>query len=206
MFGIRRLRGYGRNGRVWLVLGLGFALGLFGFVPRADIDVDIRWSIPILSSSDPYLPDARTDSGEELVFILVGSSQCHWSNRPELRKLVRQAKLAIRDGARSRGLGFAAVGVARDVIASKGIEHLATFGDFDEIMAGRGWFNIGVMRYIFHDLPGPAATPQILIVERTVEIRGKQRLILDERVLTRRVGLVEIREWVESGMVLPATQ
>ena len=185
----------------WLLLGTGFLLGVFGLVPKPDIDLAVQWSIPALAR-ESYTPTARTDSGSELVFVFVGSSSCSWSNRPELRDFVRTARLAVRDKSIAEDIGFAAVGVARDVVASKGIAHLAAFGEFDEIMAGRGWLNSGVLRYIYGDLPGPAATPQILVVERRVVVDQGQRSVAGERVVARHAGLAEIRKWVDRGMPL----
>lgn len=187
--------------RTWILLGTGFILGTVGLVPKPDIDLGVRWSLPALAR-EAYVPSARTDSGSELVFVFVGSSGCSWSNRPELPEMVRTAKLAVRDRSRAEDKGFAAIGIAKDVVPSKGIAHLAAFGDFDEVMAGRGWLNAGVLRYVYDDLPGPAATPQIIVVARDVLVDRGQRAILDERVVARMTGLAEIREWVGDGMRL----
>lgn len=199
MFGARLGNGI-KSWRVRLLLTGGFLAGLFGLIPRP-VDLHVRWSVPVLAP-ETYLPEARVDSGPEIVFVFIGSSQCRWSTDPEAQQLVRKAKLAVRETAHQRGHGFAAIGIARDMIASDGIEHLDDFGNFDETLAGRGWMNTGVMKYIYGDLPGPAATPQIVVVKRHVRVENGQRSIVDERVLTRKAGLVEIRKWVETGMAL----
>lgn len=185
--------------RMWLMLGIGFLLGMFGIMPKPDIQFGVRWSVPVLGR-ESYVPAARSDSGSELVFVFIGSSRCHWSNRPELRSLVGTAILAVRDRSRAQGDGFAAIGIARDVVASEGVAHLAAFGEFDEVMAGRGWLNAGVLHYIYNELPGPAATPQIVVLRRTVVVDNGQRSVTDERVVARKAGVAEIRGWVEDGL------
>ncbi|MCY3599679.1 MAG: hypothetical protein OXN85_06885, partial [Gemmatimonadetes bacterium] len=88
------------------------------------------------------------------------------------------------------------------LVVQNGLEHLERFGPFDEVTAGRGWLNMGVLEYIYGDLPGVAATPQVIVVERTVKRDGEWR-IEDQRVLARRAGLDEIEEWAKEGAPLP---
>lgn len=83
------------------------------------------------------------------------------------------------------------------------MKHLQKYGAFDETTAGHGWFNEGIRRYVYEDLPGPAGTPQIIIVRRTLAVEGDQRSVANERVLARMVGLGEIQEWVEAGAPIP---
>ena len=110
-------------------------------------------------------------------------------------------KLAVRDQSRESGRKFAAMGVARDVVAQHGLTHLDQFGPFDEVTAGRGWLNLGVLEYIYGDLPGPSATPQIIVLEREIGREGL-RSISGQRILERRVGLDEIEEWADNGSLL----
>lgn len=196
-----KLVGRLKSWRTWLLLTTGFGLGAFGMMPKPEVDFRVRWTLPAFAS-ESYEPEGRTDSGPELVFVFIGASRCRWSNLPEAKHLVRKAKLAVRDAAHKQGQGFAAIGIARDVVVSEGTAHLSEFGNFDEVTAGRGWMNAGIMRYVYHDLPGPAATPQVVVVKRNVRVENGQRAFVDERVVTRLAGLVEIRKWVESGMVL----
>lgn len=101
-----------------------------------------------------------------------------------------------------RSVGFATSGVARDLVVRHGLEHLEKFGAFDEVTTGRGWLNMGVLEYIYGDMPGAAATPQVIVVERTVKRDGEWG-IEDQRVLARRAGLDEIEEWAKEGSPLP---
>jgi hypothetical protein len=152
--------------------------------------------------TDEYRPDPGLKPGEELAFLFVGSSACAWSNRPGLAKIVRNLKTTLAARAAADGIGFAAVGVARDIVAERGIAHLEKFGRFDEIMSGRGWANIGIQKYLYDAMPGPGATPQILVVVRSLDYSTGHVAIVDERVLARKVGLRNIEAWVDEGAPL----
>ncbi len=105
------------------------------------------------------------------------------------------------------GRSFMALGIAKDWDASAGVAHLATFGTFDEIMAGRSWMNEGVLKYIWQTLPGAPSTPQVLVVERMVSVplaAGDRFEVSKESVIARNTGLGEIRQWVEAGAPLPS--
>ena len=92
--------------------------------------------------------------------------------------------------------------VARDMNSARGLAHIRKFGAFDEVMAGRGWANIGLLKYVYGDMPGRAATPQLLVVARTLHSEGGGYGFLDERVISRMVGLESIKKWFEAGAPL----
>lgn len=182
------------------VLALGIVLGAIGAIPVPKVDVS--WTVPALRN-DEYVPSARRDSGTELVFIVVGSSGCRWSNTPELVSLVGEARNAVKEEADSRGVGFATMGVAQDDLAEQGIKHLARFGRFDELSVGRGWRNAGLLKYVYSEFPGPAATPQLLVLTRDLVGQGGQWEIANEKVLVRLSGLSEVRTWLQRGATVP---
>ncbi len=66
------------------------------------------------------------------------------------------------------------MGVARDIVPEKGIEHMSRFGRFDEMIAGMGWRNTGLAKYVYGELPGPAATPQVIVTTRSTMLEGGQ--------------------------------
>lgn len=183
----------------WLAVAGGAMVGLLGVFPRP---VEVRWSVPLLAE-DPYVPMARQDSGDELVFVFIGSSRCRWSNDAQLPSLVKQARTAVTALAQEASIGFAAIGLTTDVVPESGVEHLGRFGGFDQIVTGMGWRNIGLMKYLHGELYGPAATPQVLVLARSVVVEAGHRAVRNERLLVRRHGLSGIREWVEGGSRIP---
>lgn len=188
-----------RLAAVMVVLATGFGLGIAGLMPVPEVQV--AWSVPAVESRQ-YVPGSA-GAGEEILLVYMGSSSCHWSNAPGLASTVRQLKLDIQRRVRSDGLTFATLGIARDRSVVTGMKHLRKFGAFDEVTAGHGWYNDGVRRYVYEELPGPASTPQVIVVRRTLGTEGDQRLVANEQVLVRKVGLSEILEWAEAGAPLP---
>lgn len=179
-----------------VALALGMVLGAMGAIPVPIVNVS--WKVPALQKQ-AYTPEARRDSGEELLFIVIGSSGCRWSNKPELARLVRRARDVVRSEAMSRDAGFATLGVAQDNVPQLGIEHLEKFGRFDELSVGRGWRNSGLLKYVYEEFPGPAATPQVLVVARDLIGEGGQWEVANERVLVRLTGVAEIAAWLQGG-------
>jgi len=116
--------------------------------------------------------------------------------------LVSNLKLELQARARAEKRGFVAVGIARDMDSPSGLAHLRKFGAFDEVMSGRSWANIGLLKYIYGDMPGRAATPQVLVVSRTFHAEGGHYSFRDERVIVRAIGLEDIKAWVLAGAPL----
>ncbi|MBW3570917.1 MAG: hypothetical protein KY467_07415 [Gemmatimonadetes bacterium] len=139
--------------------------------------------------------------------MYIGSSGCAPSNREDLPGALEQLKRLLRQRAEAGARGFSAVGIARDWDTQDGLAHLRKFGAFDEVMAGRNWMNAGVRRYVWEEIPGEAATPQVLLVERVVgdvSASGIQYGVHGERLVARKVGADEILKWTEQGAPLPA--
>lgn len=93
----------------------------------------------------------------------------------------------------------------KDLDVEAGIKHLQKYGHFDEIMTGRGWLNIRLLKYVHEGFPGKAATPQILVVDRR-KVRTAGSAIQDEILVLRKVGADEIAAWASLGTPLPTPQ
>ncbi len=175
-----------------IVTALGLGVAASQFIPR------------------PRIPRATNESrqvkarqalvqhgGDELVLIYVGSSNCAFSVRASLHEALQQFSRRVAERAEAQGLAFRSVGVTTDWDINEGWKHLRTVMAFDEVVVGMNWINTGLIRYLWEDLPGPPATPQVLLTRRTIvsppsadSVAGYH--IANERVIARFVGLDKI--------------
>lgn len=170
------------------------AVGYFGLVPIPE--VSIAWTY---ARRGRYVSGARSEDGRELAMIYVGSSTCRWSNVDFLPDVIERLKLVVQRNAEMSGRSFAAIGISKDNLVQSGLRYIGRFGEFDEVMTGRGWLNIGILKYIHTEIPGTPATPQVLVVDRVVRRGSRGTAITDERLIARKVGADEIRRWLEQG-------
>lgn len=194
--------------KMWLVVlllaiggGIGFELTKLGLLPIPTVE----WTVPVVDAGQ-YIPSSSARDGSEVVLIYIGASTCGWSAVPELPDLINRLKLALLEQARAEGKNFSAMGIARDAIAVDGWRHLQKFGRFDEIATGHSWANVGIQRYLFGEIAGPAATPQVLVVERNISSEYGHISVEDERLLLRKVGVDQISKWTAAGAPLPGAK
>lgn len=194
--------------KVWLIFllfaiggGVGFELTKLGLLPIPRVE----WTIPIVDAGQ-YIPSGSVEDGTEVVLVYVGASTCGWSNVPELPGLIRDIKLNLLERTRAEGKSFSVLGIARDAVAIDGWRHLEKYGRFDEIATGHGWANIGIQRYLFGEIAGPLATPQVLVVERDISSGLGYTSVENERLITRKVGVDQISKWADSGTLLPGPE
>jgi hypothetical protein len=145
------------------------------------------------------------ETGWELALVYIGSSACYWSNVESLPPLIQQVRLQLSKRAQAAGYRFASIGVARDRNVENGLQHLRKMGPFDEVMTGRGWLNVGVLKYVYQDLPGPALTPQLLVFRRLL-YREETTGIRNEDVLVRKTGAGDIENCFDQGLPVPGIE
>ncbi|HWK90419.1 MAG TPA: hypothetical protein VNP72_10540 [Longimicrobium sp.] len=182
--------------------GVAFLAASSGAVPIPAVTLHWRTAAPA-----GYAPSFRAPAGREMAFVFIGASHCTPSNHESLPPAVERLKLLLRDRAARSGRSFTTLGIARDWSVDAGLAHLGKFGLFDEVVAGRNWLNVGLLRYVWEDVPGQAATPQVLVLDRRLVDRGAPEaadgVVQDERLVTRLVGWEEIERWAARGAPLP---
>lgn len=145
-----------------------------------------------------YVPDFEFRPGEEVVLVFIGASFCGAQREPGFPAVVERAKLAVAAHASEQGLQFRAHAVSLDWKPAEAMDFLRHFGAFDEISIGSNWLNDGAVRYIWRDLPGQPAVPQMVILRRHIETGGAVR-VRDEHVVRRITGTEQIAGWVNAG-------
>ena len=147
-------------------------------------------------------------SGQQLVVVYIGKASCPWCNHRDLPAAFRQLRDSIQARAVAEGVQTLFVGVALDQNPVVGANHLRRISDFDEIHSGAGWANDAAFKYVWDSLPGPAATPSILVMRRVLDVPDSGEMsnryrVTSERVLVRKVGLREIKLWLSDGTLIP---
>ncbi|MBL0889710.1 MAG: hypothetical protein K2Y26_06565 [Gemmatimonadaceae bacterium] len=101
------------------------------------------------------------------------------------------------------------IGVASELSAQAGVQHLSAMGVFDEVAAGQGVLNHANSHFVALRHPGLQATPQVIVLKRTIPeapTGGIDQAGVQEQVLVRKVGLRELELWISQGTPLPATR
>lgn len=150
-----------------------------------------------------YRPDARAPEGREVVVVFISSSFCVANRDSAFKPAVREMMRRLGMQRDSAGRRVSVTGVSIDWSARDGLAYLEGFGAFDEVVAGRNWFNSAATRYIWQAPGARSAIPQVVLVERTVSPGARGVEVGAERELGRFVGADEIREWVARGAPLP---
>jgi hypothetical protein len=188
----RRRRG--RRGMITVGVGVALALALAAGV------LATAWA------RDPgvehYVPATRLVAGPEVVFIFVGGSFCLAHRREGFPQAVEKAKVELARSTLARRGHFRAVGVALDWDPDEGGRFLRKFGRFDEVSLGSNWVNGTVLRYVWRDMPGRPAVPQVVVVERQVEKSDVAINVVNEHVVRRLLGVDEIQDWAKAGAPL----
>ena len=112
--------------------------------------------------------------------------------------LLNAALSLLRDSADGIGARFSSVGVALDWTPSAGIGWLKGIADFDEIIAGREWVNLGAIAYVWRDSSAVPALPQLVVLARTVRLENNRIVASQPQPILRLLGEQAIRAWVEA--------
>jgi hypothetical protein len=137
----------------------------------------------------------KFESGKQIILAFIGSSTCGAAARPELIPAFKEIRAQVEASAKERKAQIFVIGIATDWYISTGLRFLGEYGPFDEVIVGQNWFNTGAVKYIWRDVPGPGGTPQIVVVERDVQVDGGNVTVSDETLLARKLGLDEIIQW-----------
>lgn len=172
-----------------------FALGRGGRSALADVELRRPFAVDTRSR----LPERES---VELLLVYVGSPACAFSRSPTVPALFDSAQRSLASIARVRSYSFSTLGLSPSGSVQSGLAHLESVASFDEVVAGRQWYNLGSLRYVYDGLTGSAATPQLLLVQRTWG-GSSTPMLLAETVLFRAIGLAGIEHWARRGYAAP---
>jgi len=126
---------------------------------------------------------------DEIAIVLYTSTHCAASRHEGLpaawKRLVSEVREALPPSVGLRTVGVNIAGHSQD-----DREFLEPFGPFDEVALGSGVRGISALRYVLDTHPGPAATPQIIVLRRSFAPRlvGDATSLEEEELVTRLRG------------------
>ncbi len=150
------------------------------------------------SASSRITRQSNLESGVEVLAVVIGSQSCGASTTPGFSGAIARILTELETDATRHGRRFSSVGVALDQSPADGIQFLSTIGSFDEVMVGRSWLNSGAVHYIWRDIAGMPALPQLVLVERSVSVGERSISIGSDKLLARHVGIDQIMSWSKS--------
>lgn len=191
--------------RLFALAAGGLLLGIGAATIQGDASI-----IPELGSVSLDPDSVATRPGDnEWVLVYIGSSSCAWSQSDTMPPTYRTIRRLVSKQARHNGASFSTLGIALDWSPESGIQHLARYDGFDAVATGRNWYNTVAHRFLWGELPGPAATPQFLVIARrredTPRSDGYAYRVVDREMIARRVGLSEILRWADRGAPVRGT-
>lgn len=86
-----------------------------------------------------------------------------------------------------------------DADPGQGYRFASSFGEADEVTAGRRWLNGAAIELLFRDNVGSPEVPQIVIRSRQLTVIPPFVRISDDEVLLRKMGVDELLRWRDSG-------
>ncbi len=144
-------------------------------------------------------------NGRDVAMVFFVSSSCLGGRDERLQGALRELRRAIESRLATAGVRFASIGVSLDQPSAAGWAFLRRFGSFDEVVLGRNWLNSAAIAYLWRDLPGTPTIPQLVLIERSVEVGAGGLQIGSDRLLTRKVGVEDIVKWAKEGGVFQFT-
>lgn len=160
-------------------------------------------AVIVATISSPRVSSTTTGiEGPEVRLVFIGSARCPACRRRDLREAVAEGMALVRDSLSYYHLRGRTVGVAVDDDVQDAWNFLRGIGNFDELVVGGGWLNLGAARYIWSGSDGYATVPQILIVARIVESMTGSVRLSEEVYGSKLIGAAKIMDWVSKGAPL----
>ncbi|HEX8450635.1 MAG TPA: hypothetical protein VF647_00995 [Longimicrobium sp.] len=148
---------------------------------------------------------SNTDpQGREVVAILISSSTCIANQQAGFKPAVREMMRRLGVQRDSAKLHLSITGVSTDWEPRVAVSYFEEFGEFDELVVGRNWFNSAITQHVWQTEGARSVIPQIILLERTVTQGERGLRITGERVIGRFWGGDEIMAWAARGAPLPA--
>lgn len=91
------------------------------------------------------------------------------------------------------------VGVAIEGNTEASRHFIANFGEFDEVVVGRGWLSSAAVTYVWRDPRGFGGIPQLILLRRNITVNDTTISVSPDSLVLRLIGERAISAWAKSG-------
>ena len=141
--------------------------------------------------------DTEIESGRHLTFVLMAQWVAPGAMPdPAYVTQVRAARDSLRALATREVIYYSTVGVATEWDIAEGLRVLNAYGPFDEVSAGRSWFNTGRFRY------SGGTVPAVLVFLEDITVGQTSWTSEALTEVARFEGRRSVREWAARGFSL----
>ena len=176
------------------------------------VDSAPQSTVPSSTSSVATRNPFEGANGKHLIAFVIAASDCGWSTRPEVMLAVGSLRGTLANAHRDKYVQIGVVGIALDQDLTKGLGFLAKIahddlaGTFDQVSVGGSWLNEHIVQLVWTDSMAKPASPQVLVVERSVDTREYLSAthigLQPDVVVANLVGSAQIVRWIQDGVPL----
>jgi hypothetical protein len=146
-----------------------------------------------------YVPTTDMPNGKQIVAVYFGAKACGPCQTPTMKAAIRRMKPLVAGQARKSGASFAAMVVAVDRKLEDGLEFIKPLGAFDEYVFGSDMASSAAQRFIWSDTLASPVMPQVIVVERNVEMIPHTSIKFGPDRVLRVVAGDSVPIWVAAG-------
>jgi hypothetical protein len=155
------------------------------------------YPVTLFAQDARYRPAHATNDGEYLVAVYIGAQSCGPCHLPENIAAIERLKVTLARMSIDRGWHFRVVGVALDHDVEEGYRFLRANGEFDELVVGSNWINLGAESHIWSLSEVAAVIPQVVLYRQVID-RGDGGIAFGDRKYVSRLFLRTVRDWLDS--------
>jgi hypothetical protein len=142
--------------------------------------------------------DIDLNGGTYFQLVYIGSSGCSFCNE-SLHSEVALLKTKLKNIVNERGFKFLSTGISTSLDSKEGVKFLNNISEFDELISGGSWYNLGVYYYIWDTFKDEGSVPQIIILKNdfvvTGSLNGIQDIERNDNLLFRLTTIQEVQDF-----------
>jgi hypothetical protein len=147
---------------------------------------------PMPGAVTAVLGDSTPVTATREFAVFLGDVDCSACKVPGLPRRVQTILDSLRAVASSRKHTFASIGISMNGSPKAALDWLDRFGEFDEVLLGDQWLNVGVIKYIWTYPAAVPTVPQIMLFQHSITSSSNAIEVGNDSLVYRWLGVRDI--------------